>query len=110
MTTVAISFDTSTPLALLLTVLALAAFVVKVFTLIDAVTRRADAFVAASKQTKIFWTLILGIAVAWNFFFPQFLSIINLIGLVAALVYLVDVRPALREVGGGRRKPPSSGW
>lgn len=97
----------------LLGLVGLALFVLKAFTLIDCATRRTELFVAASKQTKIFWMIILGIATVWNFISPNPIGIINLIGLVAAIVYMVDVRPALRSLGGGggrRGRRSNSDW
>lgn len=79
-----------------------------VFALADSAIRRPDAFRAADKQTKPFWLIILGLAVVANligFFF------IAIIGLIATIVYVVDVRPAVRQVsgGGGRRGSSSDG-
>jgi len=73
-------------------VIQLAMALVKLFALIDAATRPAGAYVYAEKQTKQIWLLILAAALATTFF--GFLSII---GLVAALVYLLDVRPAITK-------------
>lgn len=70
----------------------------KLFAFVDALTRRADAFPAADKLTKPAWLLILGITVAAALVFPSLLGIISILGIVAALVYLVDVRPALSSV------------
>ncbi len=91
-------------------VLGLAAFAVQVAALIDCVRRRADAFVAAAKMTKQRWLIILVIAAALGFvsFLSNPLGFLNLIAFVAAAVYLVDVRPALRQVegrGGGSAGP-----
>jgi hypothetical protein len=69
---------------------------------------REDAYRAADKKTKPFWMVILGVAVAVNLFVPMlFLSIA---GLIASIVFFVDVRPALQQVsgGGGRRSGGSS--
>lgn len=77
----------------------LALFVLKLFAFIDALTRPAPSYVAAGKQTKVFWGVILGIGTFINF------SFIALAGVIAAIVYLVDVRPAIREVGRG-----GQGW
>ena len=44
--------------------LGLAAFAAEVFALVDCVRHRPDAFVAAGKRTKQFWSIVLGIAVA----------------------------------------------
>lgn len=96
------------PAGVFFTVLILAAFVAEVWAFGDAVTRPVDAFVAASKQTKVIWLLILGVAlaigvfVAWYGVFVSFFLAIA--AFVAAAVYLVDVRPKLKEVmsrGGG---------
>ncbi|KRV51131.1 hypothetical protein AQ490_02750 [Wenjunlia vitaminophila] len=93
-------------------------FLFKLFTLIDASARRKDAFVAADKQTKPFWLIILGLftaadgifAALYNGFDP--LGILPIIGLIAAIVYVVDVRPALKQVTGGRKggRGPSGRW
>lgn len=72
------------------------------FALIDAAIRREDAYRAASKQTKPFWMIVLGIAFVVNLLFP-ILSFLPIIGLVATIVYMVDVRPAVRALPGGGR-------
>ncbi|MEU9125045.1 DUF2516 family protein [Streptomyces sp. NPDC048506] len=68
--------------------------------LIDAAMRREDAYRAASKQTKGMWLIFLAIATALLFILP-FMSFLPIIGIIAVIVYTVDVRPALREVSGG---------
>ena len=65
-------------------------FLVKVVALIDCLRRPPAAFVAMEKQTKQFWTIILVVALLVT---P--LLFLSIIGLVAAIVYLVDVRPAI---------------
>ncbi|GAA2260155.1 DUF2516 family protein [Streptomyces atrovirens] len=78
------------------------------FALIDAATRREDAYRAADKKTKPFWLIILGIAFVVSVLFP-ILSFLPIIGLIATIVYMVDVRPALRGLsGGGRSRRGSS--
>ncbi|QEU97515.1 DUF2516 family protein [Streptomyces kanamyceticus] len=79
------------------------------FALIDAAVRREDAYRAADKKTKPFWLIILGIAFIVNLLFP-IMSFLPIIGLVATIVYMVDVRPAIRQIsgGGGRRGGSSS--
>ncbi|WP_267242737.1 DUF2516 family protein [Streptomyces sp. PR69] len=75
--------------------------VTSVTALIMAALAREDAYRAAGKQTKTFWLVILGIAVAVNLFLGVlFLSIA---GLIASIVFFVDVRPALQQVSGGGR-------
>lgn len=72
----------------------------KAYVFIDAVRRSPDAFVAADKQTKNFWLIILGLALVTQVVFPGVIGILSILGTVAALVYLVDAIPALRAVGG----------
>ncbi|MFK4223858.1 DUF2516 family protein [Streptomyces sp. NPDC019890] len=88
-------------------VLDLVFLVTSVTALFMAAFAREDAYRAADKQTKAFWLIILGITVAVNLFVSVlFLSIA---GLIASIVFFVDVRPALKQVsGGGRRGGGSS--
>ena len=78
----------------------LAVFAVQAWAFIDAVSRRPEAFVAADKLTKPAWLIILGIALAAHMLIWNPLSLLNLIGAVAAIVYLVDARPAIRALTG----------
>ncbi|MFB6522136.1 DUF2516 family protein [Streptomyces sp. NPDC056401] len=75
-----------------------------------ALTAREDAYRAAGKQTKTFWMVILGITVVVDFFLGMLF--LQIAGLVASIVFFVDVRPALKQVsgggGGGRRGGGSS--
>ncbi|MFY0406720.1 DUF2516 family protein [Solicola sp. PLA-1-18] len=75
---------------------------VKAFALVDAITRSPEQFVAADKQTKQLWMILLVIAAVAHLLFSSPLSILNLVGTVAALVYLADARPALKQVAGSR--------
>ncbi len=81
----------------LLLVVGLGLFVLKVWALIDCATRPPAAFEVHHKLTKTAWLVILILAVLLSGASP--LSIFSLAGTVAAIVYLVDVRPA---VGGLR--------
>ena len=83
---------------LILSVLTILVFAMQAWAFIDAVSRRPDAFVAADKLTKQAWLIILGIALAAHMLIWNPISILNLIGAVAAIVYLVDVRPAIRSL------------
>ncbi|MER5529718.1 DUF2516 family protein [Streptomyces sp. NPDC002677] len=77
----------------------LAMLVLAVVALVMAALFRNDAYRAADKQNKGFWLIILGIAVAVNLLVPMLF--LQLAGLVATIVFFVDVRPALRQVSGG---------
>jgi hypothetical protein len=88
-----------------------AAVPVGIFAFIHATFQRADAYTAADKLTKPAWLGITGGACA--VLLLDALSTINavmpssflfyLAGLVAVLVYLVDVKPAVTEVQRGPR-------
>jgi hypothetical protein len=87
------------PLTGALFLIALVVRVVVVVALIDVLFRREGAFVAAGKQTKIVWILILVVGL-----------LLPLVGVIGAIVYYVDVRPAVKSSsgGGGRRGGGSS--
>ena len=82
----------------LMLVLALILFVCKAVAFVDAATRPAALFVAAGKQTKPFWLLILGLALLVNMVMWNPIGILNVIGIVAAFVYLADARPAMKAL------------
>jgi hypothetical protein len=70
---------------------------------IDAARSRPDAFTAADKLTKPAWLAITGIGLLVLVFCRGPMTLFWVAGLIAVLVYLVDVRPSLIEVQGGRR-------
>lgn len=76
-----------------------------VFAFIHAITQRADAFTAADRKTKPIWLAITGGGtVAMGLFgFGGAGTLFWLAGIVAVLVYIVDVRPKLIEVQRGGR-------
>lgn len=79
----------------------LAMLVLAVVALVMAAVAREDAYRAADKQNKMFWLIILGITVAVNLLVP--IIFLQIAGLIATIVFFVDVRPALRQVSGGGR-------
>jgi Protein of unknown function (DUF2516) len=96
-------------------ILGLVAFAAEVFALVDAVRHRPDAYLAAGKRTKQFWSIVLGVAVLLGFVsIGSFLLFsIGILGVVAAGIYLADVRPALQQVsgrGGNTHMGPYGPW
>ncbi len=90
-------------------ILYLAAVPVGIFAFIHATLQRADAYTAADKLTKPAWLGITGgagVLLLLNFLLNRVGSgsmLLYLVGLVAVLVYLVDVKPAVTEVQRGPR-------
>ncbi|MEV0225804.1 DUF2516 family protein [Streptomyces sp. NPDC050704] len=79
----------------------LAMLVLAVAALVMAGLARDDAYRAANKQSKVFWLVILGVTVAVNLLVPMLF--LQIAGLIATIVFFVDVRPALQQVSGGGR-------
>jgi hypothetical protein len=81
------------------------AFVVEVWAFADAVRRPAAAYTAAGKLSKQLWLIILGIALLFGLAgavgFVTIIQMLPIIAFIAAAVYLADVRPAVRQYGGG---------
>ena len=73
-------------------------FAIQAWAFVDALSHRPEVFVAADKQTKQMWLIILGVALAAHMLIWSPFSLLNLIGAVASIVYLVDARPALRSL------------
>ncbi len=80
--------------------LELACLVVGIWALIDCALRGTAAFPAAGKLTKPAWLAITAGAALVQYLFAA-LSIFGIAALVASIVYLVDVRPAVRQIHGG---------
>ncbi len=76
----------------------------KIWAFVDATTQKKEVFAAVGRQTKLFWSALLGVSVL-----SQFISvwsggsnygILQLVGLILAIVYLVDQRPKMNEIRG----------
>ncbi|KGM09755.1 DUF2516 family protein [Cellulomonas bogoriensis] len=99
---------------LVFTALNIGVFVLCLVALIDLLRRPAAAFVTAGKRTKVFWGVIVGIATAVVFVqLPPTgrgnLGLLGIVSAVAAIVYLVDVKPAVAPYsgrGGGPGRGP----
>jgi hypothetical protein len=103
------------PLQFFFWALLIAAFVVEAWAFIDAIRRPGPAFVAASKQTKPLWLVILGVALVIGLGGAvgelSLFSILPIIAFVAAAVYLTDVRPKVSSYqGGGTHEGPYGPW
>lgn len=88
--------------SLVFLVITVAVFVLEVVALLDSLRYSGEAYRAAGKLTKPAWCGILAAAAVIGFlamppmhFMPMFISIL---GFVAAAVYFLDVRRAVRSV------------
>jgi hypothetical protein len=70
---------------------------------IDTLIRKSAAFPAAGKLTKPAWALITALGLVVTALVRSPLNLIALVGVIASLVYLADVRPTVREISGGSR-------
>jgi hypothetical protein len=87
--------------ALLYVVLYWAAQALTVWAFVDALIRPSAGFVAAGKLTKPAWAAITGLAAVVIWWQQTPLTFLGLPAVVAAVVYLVDVRPAVRGLRRG---------
>jgi uncharacterized protein DUF2516 len=74
-----------------------------VWAFVDALIRPAPGFVATGKLTKPAWAAITGVAALLILWMGP-MTFLGLPAIVAAVVYLVDVRPAVRGLRRG------NGW
>ncbi|MBD8606737.1 DUF2516 family protein [Aeromicrobium sp. CFBP 8757] len=79
----------------LMMVVSIALFVAKGFALVDCVSRRPSQFESLDTLPKQTWLIILAVSVVAHLVFWYPLSILNLVGTVAALVYLAQVRGSI---------------
>lgn len=73
-------------------VLSLGLFVVKGFALVDAIIRPEQSYAAHDTLAKNGWLLILGLGFVAHVLMPEPLGLLNVLGTVAALVYLAQLR------------------
>jgi uncharacterized protein DUF2516 len=108
------NFGAYQPLQWFFWALLVAAFVVEAWAFVDAIRRPAPAFVAASKQTKPLWLVILGVALVIGLGGASgelgIFSILPIIAFVAAAIYLTDVKPKVSGFKGGTHQGPYGPW
>ena len=97
------------PLDYFFVALAIAAFGAEAWALVDAIIRPATAYLAAGKQTKPIWLIILSVAFVLGLYAAAYGGVtgfLSVAAFVAAAVYLADVRPKVKEI---RRGSSSNG-
>ena len=97
-----------TPLNYFFLALTLAAFVVEAWAFVDAIVRPKAAFAAAAamgdnaaqRLTKQWWLIILGVAFVLGLYSAAYgggVGFLSILAFVAAAIYLLGVRPKVRE-------------
>jgi Protein of unknown function (DUF2516) len=74
--------------------------VIELFAFVNCATQRADAFSTVSSISKGGWLALTGGALLFTLLLG-FFSLFGMIAVAAALVYLLDIRPALRDAVDG---------
>jgi hypothetical protein len=82
-------------IGLVLLIVHFATIVVSLYAFVMSLTYSAEAYSAAGKWTKQGWTIVLGLGALFTVVGLGLPVIISLAFLIAALVFLADVKPAL---------------
>ena len=72
---------------------------IKIFALVDSLRYTNNQYVSAGKRSRTMWLALTGLSLAFHLI-TGVLSLPNIAGTIASIVYLVDVRPALQQVSG----------
>ncbi|GAB3968372.1 DUF2516 family protein [Plantactinospora veratri] len=83
-------------------VLIVFALVIQGVALVHCVTQRSDAFPAIGTLPKGAWVAILAVCLVLTLLLYRPLNLFALIGIAAALIYLLDVRVGLRDLTDGK--------
>lgn len=92
--------------------IALVVIVMAVIALLDAVRRPERAFASEGKLTKKKWLLILGAGALFALLgLLQLIGVVlNILAIAPAVIYWVDVRPAIKPYGDGRPRNQGPQW
>jgi uncharacterized membrane protein len=75
--------------------------VVELVAFVNCLTQRAEAFPVVGSVPKGGWLAMTGLALFFTFFIGLVWPLIAMVAVAVALVYLLDVRPALRDAVDG---------
>ena len=82
-------------------VIIVALFVIEVVALVNCLSQRADAFPVVGSLSKNQWTAILLASAIATILCGFTFQLLAFIAITAAAVYMLDVRPALRDATNG---------
>lgn len=94
---------------LVVLLLGVAALAMEVFAFVESLRYPASAYATAEKLTKKWWVAITGVAMLIGFASVNQVFGIGLIAVIAAGVFLADVRPNIRRYTPARGKGGASG-
>ena len=75
--------------------------VIEAFAFVNCLTQRSDAFGAIGTLSKGIWLALTGGALVISLLTLSTISIFGFIAITVAAIYLLDVRPALRDAADG---------
>jgi hypothetical protein len=76
--------------------------IIQAVALIHCLTQRGDGFQAIGTLPKGAWAGILAVCIVLTFLLSGPTGIFSLVGIAAALIYLLDVRPGLKDLSDGK--------
>src|SRR3978361_1094588 len=76
--------------------------IVQAVALIHCLTQRGDGFQAIGTLPKGAWAAILAVCIILTLLLQSAIGSFGLIGIAAALIYLLDVRPGLKDLTDGK--------
>ncbi len=79
-----------------------AAIVASLWAFVDCARRRPDAFPAIGRQTKPIWLALTGASVLVALFMFSPFRMLGIAAMVIPAIYLLDIRPRILEITGGR--------
>jgi hypothetical protein len=83
-------------------VILLFSLIIQALALIHCLTQRGDGFQAIGTLPKGAWAAILAVCILLTSVARSSTGIFSLIGIAAALIYLLDVRPGLKDLSDGK--------
>jgi len=83
-------------------VIMILSLVVQAVALIHCLTQRGDGFQAIGTLPKGAWAAILAVCIVLTLLAGGPFRIFGLIGIAAALIYLLDVRPGFKDLSDGK--------
>ena len=80
----------------------LVALILETVALVHCLTQRGAGFQALGTLPKGAWAAIIGVCLLLTWLGKSALGIFGLVGIAASLIYLLDVRPGLKDISDGK--------